>query len=70
MHPDLYSTKSKTEQEISAQNSTEVNRAYKALKTPTARVQYLLELHGIDALSESSKQQVDPGVLMETMETR
>jgi molecular chaperone HscB len=40
------------------------------LKTPNTRVKYLLALHGIDALSESSSTAVDPQILMQTMEIR
>ena len=58
------------EKEISSSNSAIVNQAYSALKQPRTRVKYLLELHGIDALSEESKQAVDPDILMEIMEKR
>jgi len=70
LHPDKFSTKSEEEQEISSINSAVINCAYSALKTPFARVQYLLELHGIDALGETSITAVDPEVLMEIMEQR
>ena len=59
-----------TEKEISSSNSTMVNQAYAALKQPRTRVKYLLELHGIDALSEESKRAVDPEILIEILEKR
>ncbi|KAH9134548.1 hypothetical protein LEN26_006754 [Aphanomyces euteiches] len=69
MHPDLYGSKSQLEQNMSIENSALVNTAYNLLKAPTTRANYLLHLHGIDALSDSSTF-VDPAVLMQIMEAR
>ncbi|KAF0695047.1 Aste57867_14105 [Aphanomyces stellatus] len=69
MHPDLYGSKSQTEKEMSIVNSALVNQAYNLLKAPTSRANYMLHLHGIDALGENSTF-VDPAVLMEIMEAR
>jgi len=41
---------------MALQSSARVNEAYRALKDPVARAQYLLSLHGIDALSETDTQ--------------
>ncbi|CEG48525.1 fe-s protein assembly co-chaperone [Plasmopara halstedii] len=70
LHPDLYGSKSQTEKEIAAVNSAVVNDAYKMLKKPNMRVKYLLALHGIDALGETASTDVDPELLMQTMEIR
>ena len=42
-----------TEQRLALQSSARVNEAYRALKDPVARAQYLLSLHGVDAFDET-----------------
>ncbi|KAF1776935.1 P-loop containing nucleoside triphosphate hydrolase [Phytophthora cactorum] len=54
LHPDLYGSKSEFEKELSAVNAAVINDAYKMLKKPNTRVKYLLALHGIDALENTS----------------
>ena len=53
VHPDRFAAASATEQRLALQSSARVNEAYRALKDPVARAQYLLSLHGIEAFSES-----------------
>ncbi|HZS11693.1 MAG TPA: Fe-S protein assembly co-chaperone HscB [Nitrospirales bacterium] len=43
-HPDFYQQKSETERAISLQNSAMLNTAYRTLKEPIQRVEYLLSL--------------------------
>lgn len=43
-HPDFYSTKDDTEQTISLGNSAFLNSAYRTLKDPIQRVEYLIRL--------------------------
>ncbi|OQR90699.1 hypothetical protein THRCLA_22517 [Thraustotheca clavata] len=69
MHPDLYGHKSETEKELSVVNSAVINTAYNMLKAPTTRANYLLHLHGIDALSDNTTL-LDPAILMHIMESR
>ncbi|RHY81810.1 hypothetical protein DYB35_007364 [Aphanomyces astaci] len=69
MHPDLYGSKSDVEKELSVVNSALVNQAYNLLKAPTSRANYLLHLHGIDALGDTTTF-VDPVTLMAIMEAR
>ena len=38
---------------LALQSSARVNEAYRALKDPVQRAQYLLRLHGVDAVSET-----------------
>ncbi|XP_023209364.1 iron-sulfur cluster co-chaperone protein HscB, mitochondrial-like [Centruroides sculpturatus] len=57
LHPDKFTTKSLREQELSAQQSSLVNKAYKALSNRMERGLYLLELH--------QKPLVEDGVRME-----
>jgi molecular chaperone HscB len=53
VHPDRYATAGETERRMALQSSARVNAAYRALKDPVARAQYLLSLRGIDALAET-----------------
>jgi molecular chaperone HscB len=53
VHPDKYGTKTPKEQALSSLASSKINIAYRLIRNPTARAQYLLQLHGFDALSES-----------------
>lgn len=53
VHPDRYAAASDLEKRLALQSSARVNEAYRALRDPVARAQYLLSLNGIDALSET-----------------
>jgi len=53
VHPDRYAAASETEQRLALQSSARVNEAYRALKDPVARAQYLLSLHGIEAFGDA-----------------
>ena len=53
VHPDRYAAAGETEQRLALQSSARVNEAYRALKDPVARAQYLLSLHGVDAFDET-----------------
>jgi len=53
VHPDRFAGGSDTERRLALQSSAHVNEAYRALKNPVRRAQYLLRLHGIDAISET-----------------
>ena len=52
VHPDRFATASETERRLAMQSSARVNEAYRALKDPVARAQYLLSLNGVDAFHE------------------
>ena len=54
VHPDRHAAASATEQRVALQSSARVNEAYRALKDPVARAQYLLSLHGVDAFDETN----------------
>lgn len=43
-HPDFFQNKSQTEQEISLANSAVINNAYRALREPVSRAEYLVQL--------------------------
>jgi molecular chaperone HscB len=53
IHPDRYAAGDEAERRLALQSSARVNEAYRALKDPVGRAQYLLSLRGIDALSET-----------------
>jgi molecular chaperone HscB len=54
LHPDLFARASKEEQEWSQEQSSQLNDAYRTLKDPIKRTQYLLKLQGVE-LEEQSK---------------
>jgi molecular chaperone HscB len=54
LHPDRFAGKSATEQEVALRESSLLNDAYRTLKDPIARTEYLLKLEGVE-LEEQSK---------------
>ncbi|MGA9039456.1 MAG: Fe-S protein assembly co-chaperone HscB [Terriglobales bacterium] len=54
LHPDLYANAAKREQEWSLEQSSLLNDAYRTLKDPIQRTEYLLHLQGVE-LEEQSK---------------
>ena len=56
VHPDRFAGGSDQEKRVALQSSARVNEAYRALKDPVERAQYMLHLHGIDALAETDTQ--------------
>lgn len=53
VHPDRHAAASEADQRLALQSSARVNEAYRALKDPVARAQYLLSLHGVDAFGDT-----------------
>src|SRR4051812_40918030 len=81
LHPDRFARASKAEQEAALEKSSQLNDAYRALKDPITRTQYLLELEGVRleeqsaaatqsarASGEEKKQVVPPELLEEVFE--
>jgi molecular chaperone HscB len=54
LHPDLYSGAEAREQQWSLEQSSQLNDAYRTLKEPIKRTEYLLRLEGVE-LEEQSK---------------
>jgi len=54
LHPDVYARAGQQEQEWSLEQSSQLNDAYRTLKDPIRRTQYLLRLEGVE-LEEQSK---------------
>ena len=58
LHPDRFASKPVAEQEAALAHSSRLNDAYRSLKDPILRTQYLLKLEGIE-LEEQSKAATD-----------
>jgi len=58
LHPDVYARASADEQSWSLQRSSLLNDAYRTLKDPIARTEYLLQLEGVH-LEEQSRAATD-----------
>ena len=54
VHPDRFATGDDAQRRVALQSSARVNEAYRALKDPVTRAQYLLSLHGVDAFDETN----------------
>jgi len=80
-HPDRFASKPIAEQEAATEQSSLLNDAYRALKDPIRRTEYLLELEGVEleeqsvkateaarASGEQKKQIVPPDLLEEAFE--
>jgi len=53
VHPDRFAGAGDAQKRAALQSSARVNEAYRALRDPVERAQYVLKLHGIDALAET-----------------
>lgn len=58
LHPDVYARAGGQEQQWSLEKSSKLNDAYRTLKDPVARTEYLLKLEGVQ-LEEQSKAATD-----------
>jgi len=69
VHPDRFAHAGDAERRASMQMTTQVNEAYRTLKSPVLRGKYLLELHGVDVGFETNTA-MPPEFLVEQMELR
>ena len=53
VHPDRHAVGTDADRRLALQSSARVNEAYRALKDPVLRAQYMLSLRGIDAGDET-----------------
>lgn len=67
LHPDNFVNANEQERELSLKRSSELNDAYRTLRDPVARVEYLLEVEGTRKEGEL-KQQAPPELLEEVFE--
>src|SRR5437879_5375681 len=67
LHPDNFVNATETERELSLKRSSELNDAYRTLRDPVGRVEYLLGIEGARKEGEH-KQQAPPELLEEVFE--
>lgn len=67
LHPDLHSRKSPAEREQAEESTAVLNDAYRTLRDPIARAEYLLKLEGFD-IGEQTTKDVPPELLEEVFE--
>ena len=67
LHPDNFVNASESERELSLKRSSELNDAYRVLRDPVARVEYLLQIEG-ERVEGEKKQQAPPELLEEVFE--
>jgi molecular chaperone HscB len=69
VHPDRFAQAGDAERRASMQMTTQVNEAYRTLKSPVQRAKYLLALNGVDVAFETNTA-MPREFLMEQMELR
>jgi len=69
VHPDRYATATPRERQFSLLHATELNDAYRTLRVPAKRAEYLLSLHGRNGC-EHSRYQLPFEFLEEVLESR
>jgi molecular chaperone HscB len=67
LHPDNFANATEEERELSLKRSSELNDAYRTLRDPVARVEYLLGIENMRKEGEH-KQQAPPELLEEVFE--
>jgi len=67
LHPDRYARRPEAERRLAEEATARLNDAYRTLKDPVARAEYLLELHGL-VKSEQKSSNVPPELLEEVFE--
>src|SRR5579862_4167451 len=67
LHPDNFVNASEEERELSLKRSSELNDAYRTLRDPVGRVEYLLAMEG-ERKEGEKKQQAPPELLEEVFE--
>src|SRR5579863_2243962 len=67
LHPDLHSRRSPAEREQAEESTAVLNDAYRTLRDPVARAEYLLKLEGFD-IGEQTTKDVPPELLEEVFE--
>jgi molecular chaperone HscB len=67
LHPDLHSRKTPAERQQAEEATAVLNDAYRTLRDPIARAEYLLKLEGFD-IGEQGTKDVPPELLEEVFE--
>ncbi len=66
-HPDRFASKSAAEQQLALENTALLNDAFRTLKQPVERAEYVLSRHGL-AHDEAAAKKVPPELLEEVFE--
>ncbi len=69
-HPDRFVSKTDAERRLSLEHATALNDAYRVLRDPCLRAEYMLRLRGCEVGSEDKQVSLSPMFLMEVMELR
>lgn len=67
VHPDRFGRDSAVERRLALEHTTRVNEAYRTLKDPQGRAEYLMATEGV-AVAQETDRTADPALLMEMME--
>jgi molecular chaperone HscB len=67
LHPDLHSRKSQAEREQAEESTAVLNDAYRTVRDPITRAEYLLKLEGFD-IGEQGTKDIPPELLEEVFE--
>lgn len=76
VHPDRFGARPQGERDAAGAASSSINVAYRVLRNPSTRAQYLLRLRGVDVAGEATPagaaaaRAVDPTLLIEVVEAR
>ena len=66
-HPDRFATRPAPERQLALENTALLNDAFRTLKQPVARAEYVLSRHGL-ALDDAASKKVPPELLEEVFE--
>ncbi len=66
-HPDRYASRNAAERQLALENTALLNDAFRTLKQPVERAEYVLSLHGL-ATDEAASKKVLPELLEEVFE--
>src|SRR2546427_3227437 len=64
-HPDYFYNAPPAERRAALEKSSYLNDAYRTLKSPIARIEYLLKLEGVEQSADGSRQAGPPQSLLE-----
>ncbi|MEE2756774.1 MAG: Fe-S protein assembly co-chaperone HscB [Myxococcota bacterium] len=69
-HPDRHASRSDMERRFSLEHATALNDAFRVLKDPVKRAEYMIGLRGLDMTDERNQVKLPPMFLMEMLELR
>lgn len=69
-HPDRFASQDEKQRRLSLEHATALNDAYRILRDPCRRADYMLILKGMDVIDERNQVKLQPFFLMEVLELR